>query len=107
VRDDQWKKRWLEDPCRGKATVHTQWWNPGWTSRSRCCPRSETSWTREGGCSRRVHRTRDRREHLSLFYFPLAKCSSFAPSGSVYFQFSRRRRPMNNSLYYKSNTVCP
>ncbi len=88
----------VEDPCRGKTTVHTQWWNPGWTSRSRWFPRSETSWTREGDCNRRVHR----REHLSLFYFPPAKCSSCNPSGcvTVCFQFSRHRRPMDHRWYY-------
>jgi hypothetical protein len=38
-------------------------------------PHSETSWTRETDCTRRVHRG----EHLSLFYFPPVKCFILLP----------------------------
>ena len=90
------------NPCLGKTTVHTQWWSPWWVRRSRDCQCSETSWTREGDCNRRVHN----REYLTLFYFALAKCSSYTHSGCVHFQFSRCIRRMKHNLYYKHKNIC-
>ncbi len=94
----------VEGPSGGKDSVHPEWWRPGWVNRSRCCPRSETSWTSEGDCIRRVHTS----WHLSTFYFPLSKCSSYVQlrRGCVYFQFFRRRRRMHHNLYYKRKYVC-
>ena len=91
----------VEDPRLWKATVHTQWWSPWWSSPSRGSSCSETSWTREGDFNRRVHI----RQHISLFYFPLDKCSSYVHHGCVHFQFSRHTRRMNHRLYYEQKSI--
>ena len=68
----------------------------GFRSPVSSCPHSETSWTREGDCNRRVHN----RKNLSVFYFPLAtlKLPGICMYTMVYRESSERAGGVNSSL---------